>query len=378
MTNDDLRDSPAPGPIVDKTRPADIAKLTEELIIVSRRKPAEEACTRVETLGSGNDGDCHVVRAAFLRQALRRQAHTKAKELIARRSLLRRIIPRTLRAGGGGGPHRYVIDRAARRGRGRAAAAAGPGRHLLWRRPPFLLHVFVGLAGRRTSRFLHRGMRARGDGGTYTEDEGHVPVIHGDLKPENVFLRWTDNDNDDDNDNNKDPMPEVVLGDFRRRQGGPPTGTRGSTAARCCYTTRPRKDVAVHGNAPAGPARTAVALYYLRMVNNARTTASDVRLRPGPGDVRDSRQGDVPAGDRPPTSRSCLGMAAPPRWVCGRRSCGVWRWIRSSALVTMSFDEDLGLLPVIDGFRIARDELVQRRRMPMISPLEWARPRGTW
>ncbi|KAF2718353.1 kinase-like protein, partial [Polychaeton citri CBS 116435] len=65
-----------------------------------------------------------------------------------------------------------------------------------------VLHVFVQLS--RALAYIHHGLRY--DGHLWLADTDHKPIIHGDLKPENVFLRWSKR--------NHLGLPDVVLGDF--------------------------------------------------------------------------------------------------------------------------------------------------------------------
>ncbi|KXT03506.1 hypothetical protein AC578_1644 [Pseudocercospora eumusae] len=70
----------------------------------------------------------------------------------------------------------------------------------------FLLHIIVSLFDGLA--FLHHGLRYDTETGQYTQDEDHEPVVHGDVKPDNIFLRW--------HPTRKylGGMPEMVIGDF--------------------------------------------------------------------------------------------------------------------------------------------------------------------
>ncbi|KAI5365103.1 putative serine/threonine-protein kinase, active [Septoria linicola] len=69
--------------------------------------------------------------------------------------------------------------------------------------PLFVLHVFVQLF--EAFAFIHHGLRYIG-AGKYTRDENHKAVIHGDVKPENIFLHWSSR--------NIGGMPDLQLADF--------------------------------------------------------------------------------------------------------------------------------------------------------------------
>ena len=71
----------------------------------------------------------------------------------------------------------------------------------------FTLHVLVGLCD--ALAYVHHDMRhARGT--QYIQEKNHQPIIHGDIKPENVFLRWPGKQ--------ECGMPDIVLGDFGMAQ----------------------------------------------------------------------------------------------------------------------------------------------------------------
>lgn len=71
----------------------------------------------------------------------------------------------------------------------------------------FTLHVFVSLA--QALAYLHRGLTYVGGLVKYRRDSHHRPMIHGDIKPDNVLLRWPGRQNG---------LPDVVLGDFGHAQ----------------------------------------------------------------------------------------------------------------------------------------------------------------
>lgn len=80
----------------------------------------------------------------------------------------------------------------------------------------FVLHVFVGVA--RALAFLHHGLKfvregkQKGEGVYEKLNEGqHEAIIHGDIKPENVFLRWHHSAQFDGQELG---LPTIVLADF--------------------------------------------------------------------------------------------------------------------------------------------------------------------
>ena len=79
------------------------------------------------------------------------------------------------------------------------------------RLPPvvFTLHVLVSLT--HALAYLHRGLRWK-NGTAYVRHKDLEPVIHGDIKPDNIFLRWPGRIEEGLG------MPDVVLADFGMAQ----------------------------------------------------------------------------------------------------------------------------------------------------------------
>ena len=70
----------------------------------------------------------------------------------------------------------------------------------------FTLHVLVNLA--QALAYIHHGVRYK-SGNTFDRESKHEPLIHGDIKPDNVFLRWP---------SRECGLPDVVLADFGMAQ----------------------------------------------------------------------------------------------------------------------------------------------------------------
>lgn len=66
----------------------------------------------------------------------------------------------------------------------------------------FLYHAIVQILD--IMAYIHCGLRYTTDG-FYTQDPDHTPIVHGDLKPEQFFLDWSEQTGG---------MPNIVLGDF--------------------------------------------------------------------------------------------------------------------------------------------------------------------
>ena len=90
----------------------------------------------------------------------------------------------------------------------------------------FTLHVFIGLA--QALAYLHHGLRHVKDT-IYISERNHEPIIHGDIKPENVFLRWPSRSKalTDSTGVSTPSLPDIVLADFGMAQ--PAHSSRGIT-----------------------------------------------------------------------------------------------------------------------------------------------------
>lgn len=73
----------------------------------------------------------------------------------------------------------------------------------------FALHVLLSLSN--ALAYLHYGLRWDSQVKQYWAEPGHVSIVHGDIKPENVFLRWS-------NKPERAGFPDIVLGDFNQSQ----------------------------------------------------------------------------------------------------------------------------------------------------------------
>lgn len=78
----------------------------------------------------------------------------------------------------------------------------------------FVLHTFISLG--EALLYIHSGLRYDPETNTYVQQESdsdkpHPGIVHADIKPENVFLHWSD-------EAKERGMPDVVLGDFGAAQ----------------------------------------------------------------------------------------------------------------------------------------------------------------
>ncbi|KAK4501354.1 hypothetical protein PRZ48_007162 [Zasmidium cellare] len=367
----DVQDYFVKGPVIGKTRDVELVEQTKELTFDFK---GNDQYDDVETLTEGGEGQCFVKKSKST-GSLFVVKHTNPVKL---RNVAEREYPDTK-------THKYpnearILGRTLKAQRNVVQIFqilednVNPGRYYLWmefcsggdlisqvffwwnkKRSPvpeqFLLHTIVSLFDGLA--FVHHGLRSRGDG-RFTEDEFHNPVIHADIKGENIFLRWTN-----------DPlggMPELVLGDFGIAKPAHRTDVK-LNAGTLAYMAP--EDVAIHQGCPMTPEHEET---WLKVVNS-RTTAMDIyalgqvvyqmaakepeprEIGLDPSDLRISREYDTPG--------LCEAIA----------KCLV---VDPSKRAQASFDETLGLLPEINRFRTARNALVQRRMK--LDRMEWARP----
>lgn len=210
----------------------------------------------------------------------------------------------------------------------------------------FLLHVLV--QGMEALAYIHHGLRFAGKG-TFTRDNYHRAIIHGDLKEHNILLTWT-----------FQPLPQLKLADFgAARLAGSIDGRilRGTA----CYHAP--EDVAIYGDLKPCAANGRV---WQEMVNR-RTIASDIyafglmihmfacgELRP------------MKIGTDPSTLRIRKEYGTPGLLALLQKMLAVDPADRAVA----SFDGEHGVMGQINEMRDARDRLISARQLP--GPAEWA------
>jgi len=73
--------------------------------------------------------------------------------------------------------------------------------------PMFTLHIVTSMA--HALAYIHHGLKRIGSS-SYGRDPKHAPIIHGDIKPDNILLRWPGKQ--------ECGMPDIVLADFGMSQ----------------------------------------------------------------------------------------------------------------------------------------------------------------
>ncbi|KXT04872.1 hypothetical protein AC578_3432 [Pseudocercospora eumusae] len=212
----------------------------------------------------------------------------------------------------------------------------------------FLLHVIVQIA--EALAYLHFGLRYIGRG-QYTQDAYHDPMIHGDIKDENILLRWPENPTGG--------MPDLVLADFgtakllHDREARVNAGTPGFNAP---------EDLAIIGDCEASFENIAV---FLQAVNS-RSVAADMYSF-GLVTYMFAEKGKKPVqiGTDPSTLEISREYKTP----------GLVELIGSMLAVDpkhraeASFDLKKGILPQIHQLRRARDRMIARDGP--LDPTEW-------
>lgn len=370
----DVQDYFTRGPIIGRTREAELLETTRELTL-GYGYLRNDSYDTIEALPSGSEGRCFVKKSKTTGK-LFVVKHTKPVMLEGpgdreqRDSRTHkypneaRILMHTLQSNRG---HVQLLDI--------VPDEEEIGRYYLWleycsggdlftqinhwldtRRAPvpeqFLLHVFVSLAD--ALAFIHHGLRSRGDG-RYTEDAFYIDVIHGDIKVENIFLRWTDN--------SLGGMPEVVIGDFGVAKK---VGKRNAKLNCGTPDYHAPEDVGNYMNSTAPSSIQA----YLEMVDK-RTTASDIYAFGQVVYQIAAKEHDPRPIGKDPTHLQISREYETPNLREAIVKCLA---IDPKQRAQASFDTRLGLLPDINRFRTARNALVQRRGN--LDRMEWARPKG--
>lgn len=173
----------------------------------------------------GEEGECSVVRSKTTGKLLVMK-HTRPKRTqsaVAQQTGRRRPLPNEVKILQRLRPYTNIVQFLAAE-----PSPSNPSRHLIFleycsggdlldqlrkfqdlkfKPPPiFTLHVLISLV--HAFAYLHHGRRYSAPG-KFVQDWKHEPIIHGDIKPENIFLRWP---------SQTCGLPDVVLGDFGMAQ----------------------------------------------------------------------------------------------------------------------------------------------------------------
>jgi NIMA (never in mitosis gene a)-related kinase len=209
----------------------------------------------------------------------------------------------------------------------------------------FVLQIIIHLA--EVLAYIHHGLRYVGEG-RYTVDANHTPVIHGDIKDDNIFLTWPATSSRVGN------MPDVVLGDF---------GAAKLVGARDTHTGigtpgyHSPEDVAIYGNADWNdPSNRAL----FEEVVDRRTTASDIYAFGHVVYKLVAREKECWEIGRNPEVVS----VSPEYQTAGLRELVVSCLAVAPAQRGEASFGERGFLNLIPGLRQARDELVKTRKAP--------------
>ncbi|CAK3839090.1 hypothetical protein MYCGRDRAFT_94912 [Lecanosticta acicola] len=220
-----------------------------------------------------------------------------------------------------------------------------------WAPEVFLLHVIVEMM--QALAYLHHGLRGTANG-KWTQDEVYNSVIHGDIKLENVLLRWTEIP--------IGGLPDIVLGDFGAARLAGDTETDLLPGTTCFHAP---EDRAITGG--QRHTKETEELYVKASAN--RTIAADMYSFGQIVYMLASKE-FVPReiGKDPSDIRLCRDFDMPEVRELIVRCLAVDPNERAQA----SFDETVGILPLVERVRKARDERI-RTRFPLDS-LEWKNP----
>ncbi|EME81851.1 uncharacterized protein MYCFIDRAFT_175439 [Pseudocercospora fijiensis CIRAD86] len=212
----------------------------------------------------------------------------------------------------------------------------------------FLLHFIIQVA--EALAYLHCGLRYIGRG-QYTKDADHAPMIHGDIKDENILLRWPENPTGG--------MPDLVLADFgtaklaHDREARVNAGTPGFNAP---------EDIAIIGDCQ--PSFENIAIF-LQAVNSRSVAADMYSFGLVAYMFAAKAKKPMQIGTDPDTLEISRKYNTP----------GLVELIRSMLAVDprhraeASFDPKKGILPQIHQLRKARDRIIAKHGS--LDPTEW-------
>ncbi|KAF7189917.1 Meiosis-specific serine/threonine-protein kinase mek1 [Pseudocercospora fuligena] len=212
----------------------------------------------------------------------------------------------------------------------------------------FLLHVIIQMA--EALAYLHFGLRYIGRG-QYTQDAYHAPMIHGDIKDENILLRWSENPTGG--------MPDLVLADFgtakllHDREARVNAGTPGFNAP---------EDMAIIGDCQ--PSFENIDIF-LQAVNNRSVAADMYSFGLVAYMFAEKAKKPIQIGTDPSTVEISREY----------KTSGLVELIRSMLAVDprlraeASFDPEKGILPQIHQLRKARDRMIAKDGP--LDPTEW-------
>lgn len=210
----------------------------------------------------------------------------------------------------------------------------------------FLLQVLV--QGMEALAFIHHGLRYAGKG-TFTRDDYHGAIIHGDLKEENFLLTWT-----------FQPLPQLKLADFGAARLAGSRDGRILPGTDCYHAP---EDAAIYGDLKP---RAVSSRLWQEMINR-RTIASDIYAFGLMVHMfACGERNPIKIGTDPSTLRIPKEYGTPGLLELLQKMLAVDPADRAVA----SFDGEHGVMGEINKMRDARDRMISARQLP--GPSEWA------
>ncbi|KAF7189931.1 putative serine/threonine-protein kinase fhkD [Pseudocercospora fuligena] len=218
----------------------------------------------------------------------------------------------------------------------------------------FFLHILV--QAFEAIAFLHNGLRYAGSG-KYYRDGNHKTIVHGDLKGENIFLRWSSE--------NVGAMPDIVVGDFGTSivEGHPGARVMAGTLPynapeiKAIYGDNPIDEDHVDLYFEAGAAKTppadiyAIGVLLYMIAAKARKDRDPFPANQDLSELRISRDYEIEG--LKDFIVKCLQ-------------------VDPSKRATADYDEQTGIMTAVDTFRDMRDLLITKN--PALGPTDWLHP----
>lgn len=218
---------------------------------------------------------------------------------------------------------------------------------------PFVLHVLIEMTD--ILAYVHHGLIHIGNG-KYKQDPDHKPMIHGDVKEDNTFLSW------DTLAATKSGLPSIVLGDWGTAVVA---GTTNNKIGPGTWIYHAPEDLDLYDGKSFKNHMTPLYRHFI----NSRTCAVDMYAL---GHIM---------------YKLCANEST--NWTIGKdpgelRICGEYKTpgLKEAVMSLLAVDptqrgeanfkEGVGLLPVIQKLRVARDEMLERRGRPDLA--DWREP----
>lgn len=223
----------------------------------------------------------------------------------------------------------------------------------------FVLQCFIDIA--QALAYLHHGLRFDATAKTWKQDRKHVQVTHGDLKSDNIFLRWSPDSS----------LPTAVLGDFGMAR---PTATFKGISGTVTYEAP--EVVRVHKLRQTDPKEFDRLLDTTGIMTPATDVYSFGIVMHMVATLKTHKAGADPYADGHMEGKARVGVKLPSEYWTPDLKAAIQRClsIDPEGRPEMTADPVKGFLQTVEEFKVARDRLLAHQ--PAIPKKIWASPSG--